>query len=134
MIDENWFKHHTTVVAYKRPASVCYEVAASEGVVETLEGPMRYPAGACIMTGPKGERYPITRSKFDELYDDHSMGTATPKKIFKSARLADHNGVIHTSWGDLTYSCGNDYIVRHGNNDYGVVKIEIFRETYEITH
>jgi hypothetical protein len=36
------------------------------------------------------------------LKDDR--GDATPKKIPKIAKLADHNGVLHTSWGDLNYT------------------------------
>jgi hypothetical protein len=30
----------------------------------------------------------------------------------------------------LNYTAGNDYIVRHGTNDYGVVKRDIFAKTY----
>jgi hypothetical protein len=85
------------------------------------------------MTGPKGEQYPITAEKFQSLKDDLGNGVATPKKIPKIAKLADHNGVIHTSWGDLNYTVGNDYIVRHGANDYGAVKKDIFAQTYDTT-
>jgi hypothetical protein len=83
------------------------------------------------MTGPKGEKYPITAEKFAELKDDLGNGECTPKKILKIAKLADHDGVIHTSWGDLQYTAGNDYIVRHGPGDYGVVKADIFAKTYD---
>ena len=83
------------------------------------------------MTGPKGERYPISPDKFNTLYDDNGDGTATPKKISKLAKLADHDGVLHTSWGDLQYTKGNDYIVRHGAGDYGAVKKDIFAQTYD---
>ena len=83
------------------------------------------------MTGPKGEQYPITPEKFHSLKDDMGNGIAAPKKIPKIAKLADHSGVIHTSWGDLNYTAGNDYIVRHGANDYGAVKKDIFAQTYD---
>ena len=47
------------------------------------------------------------------------------------AKLADHNGSVDTSWGEkLNYTTGEDYIVRHGANDYGVVKKDIFNKTY----
>ena len=51
------------------------------------------------------------KQKFKELKDDLGNGFASPKKIIKLAKLADHDGVIHTSWGDLNYTAGNDYIV-----------------------
>jgi hypothetical protein len=48
------------------------------------------------------------------------------------AKLADHSGTVDTSWGEkLQYNTGEDVIVRHGNNDYGVVKKDIFAQTYE---
>jgi hypothetical protein len=38
---------------------------------------------------------------------------------------------VNTSWGEpLNYTAGNDYIVKHGPNDYGVVKKDIFTQTY----
>jgi hypothetical protein len=65
------------------------------------------------------------------LKDDNGDGTASPKKILKLAKLADHNGIVNTSWGEpLNYTAGNDYIVKHGTNDYGVVKKDIFTQTY----
>jgi hypothetical protein len=84
------------------------------------------------MTGPKGEKYPITPDRFKELKDDLGNGVASPKKIVKLAKLADHDGSVPTSWGEtLHYTAGNDYIVKHGPNDYGVVKKDIFAQTYD---
>jgi hypothetical protein len=48
------------------------------------------------------------------------------------AKLADHKGTVDTSWGEkLHYNPGEDVIVRHGENDYGVVKLDIFNQTYQ---
>ena len=117
---------------YKRPAKERYEIADEPGTIDTLEGPVKYPAGYYIMTGPKGEQYPITPEKFNDLKDDLGDGVCTPKKIVKFAKLADHSGTVDTSWGEkLQYNTGEDVIVRHGENDYGVVKKDIFAQTYE---
>jgi hypothetical protein len=130
MVTEDFFQNPETFTAFKKPTPVVCEVTTTDGVVETLEGPVSYVAGARIITGPKGERYPVASADFARLYDEAGDGTATPKRIFKQVRLADHDGVIHTSWGDLSYTTGNDYIVRHGAGDYGVVKRDIFATTY----
>lgn len=111
---------------------VPYERMTEPGEIQTLEGPVRYDVGHYMMTGPNGERYPITPEKFDSLYDDQGNGKAIPKKIEKIAKLADHDGVLHTSWGNLEYTAGNDYIVRHGPGDYGAVKKDIFAKTYHL--
>lgn len=132
-ITDEWFEQGS-FQTYKKPAVEKYEIAQASGTVQTLEGPVNYKAGHYIMTGPKGEQYPISPEKFATLKDDNGNGTCTPKKIPKVAKLADHDGVIHTSWGDLNYTTGNDYIVRHGPNDYGAVKKDIFATTYDTSN
>jgi hypothetical protein len=130
-VTDEWFKDGG-FKTYKRPAKERYEIASEPGTIDTLEGPVKYPAGYYIMTGPKGEQYPISPEKFAELKDDLGNGVCTPKKIVKFAKLADHSGSVDTSWGEkLQYNTGEDVIVRHGTNDYGVVKKDIFAQTYE---
>jgi hypothetical protein len=131
-ITDAWFKNGS-FETYKKPAKERYEIADEPGTIETLEGPVKYPAGYYIMTGPKGEQYPITPEKFRDLKDDLGDGVCTPKKIMKIAKLADHSGSVDTSWGEkLHYNPSEDVIVRHGENDYGVVKKDIFAQTYEM--
>jgi hypothetical protein len=129
-ITEDWFGHESTFMAFKPPVPVPHETATQAGTIETLEGPVRYEAGHKIMTGPKGERYPIAPEKFEKLYDVDEKGTATPKKVIKQVRPADHSGVLKTSWGELSYKPG-DLVVRHGEGDYGVVAPDIFAKTYQ---
>ena len=129
VLNDAWFKDGFET--YKKPAKEKYEIASKPGTIETLEGPVKYDAGFYIMTGPKGEQYPITPERFKDLKDDLGNGVCTPKKIMKMAKLADHDGSVKTSWGEtLHYTKGNDYIVRHGPGDYGVVKVDIFKQTY----
>ncbi len=130
-IDDSWFKEGA-FKTFKLAKPIHYDTATDSGTVDTLEGPVKYEAGHKIITGPKGEKYPVTPEKFAEYYDDNGDGTATPKKIFKVAKLADHDGVVKASWGNLEYTRGNDYIVRHGPGDYGVVKTDIFAKTYHL--
>lgn len=130
-ITDDWFKDGG-FRTYKRPSKEKYRVADKPGTIDTLEGPVKYPAGFYILTGPKGEEYPMSPEKFNELKDDLGDGVCTPKKIVKIAKLADHSGTVDTSWGEkLHYNPGEDVIVRHGENDYGVVKLDIFKQTYE---
>ena len=99
-----------------------------------MEGPVNYRKGFYILTGPKGEQYPIPPVKFRELKDDAGKGVCYPKRIVKLAKIADHDGSVDTSWGEtLNYRDGEDVIVWHGVNDYGVVKLDIFNQTYEKT-
>ena len=129
-ITDEWFQDGS-FKTFKVPAKEPFEIADSDGELDTLEGPVKYKKGYYIVTGPKGEKYPIPPEKFNELKTDNGDGTASPKKIVKLAKLADHDGSVNTSWGEvLNYKKGEDYIVRHGSNDYGVVKKDIFQKTY----
>jgi len=129
-ITDEWFKNGG-FETYKKPAKEKYTIADQDGVIQTLEGPVNYKKGFYILTGPKGEQYPMPPEKFHGLKDDLGNGVCQPKKIMKVAKLADHSGSVDTSWGEkLQYNTGEDYIVRHGSNDYGVVKKDIFHQTY----
>ena len=130
-INDKWFEQGS-FKTYKKPHKERYEIAKEPGTIQTLEGPVKYDTGFYIMTGPKGEQYPITPERFKDLKDDLGNGICTPKKIFKLAKLADHDGSVPTSWGEtMHYTAGNDFIVKHGPNDYGVVKKDIFAQTYD---
>lgn len=129
-VDDAWFDS-TSFQTFKHPIPISYETATDNGTVDTLEGPVDYTVGHKIITGPKGEQYPVNPIKFSAYYDDNGNGTATPKKIMKIAKLADHNGVVNASYGNLAYTQDSDYIVKHGSGDYGVVKADIFAKTYD---
>lgn len=134
-ITDAWFKEGS-FKTFKKPAIEKYEVAKEDGKIKTLEGEVSYKKGYFIMTGPKGEKYPVDPKSFAKLKDDigrdeNGKGTASPKKIIKMAKIADHDGFVDTSWGEkLNYKKGQDVIVRHGKGDYGVVKKDIFAKTY----
>jgi len=132
-ITEDWFKQGA-FKTYKKAAPEPYTIAQEDGTLQTLEGSQHYKKGFYIITGPKGEKYSMPPEKFKELKDDNGDGTALPKKIEKLAKLADTSGTVKTSWGaELNYNPGEDYIVRHGVGDYGVVKKDIFNKTYTLS-
>lgn len=134
-ITDDWFKHGS-FKTFKKPIPVPYTIADSDGITKTLEGPVEHKKGHYIMgPGPKGEFWPLEPDNFHDKYNDNSDGTGTPKGgVTKLAKLADHDGVVHASWGDLNYNSGEDYIVRHGEGDYGVVKKDIFAKTYDTSN
>ena len=131
-VTDDWFEKGS-FKTFKKPIPVPYTIADSDGITNTLEGPVEHKAGHYIMgPGPKKEFWPLEPENFHDKYDDNGDGTGTPKGgVIKTAKLADHDGVIKATWGNLEYTAGNDVIVRHGENDYGVVKRDIFAQTYE---
>ncbi len=55
--------------AVKKPIVVDFEFAKEDGVMETLEGQMRYNKGDAIITGAIGEKYVCRRDIFNQTYD-----------------------------------------------------------------
>ena len=129
-INEEWFSDGA-FETFKLPAREKFVLTTEAGTIKTLEGETYYEPGHYLMTGPKGEQYTVSPTKFHQLKDDNGDGTASPKKIVKLAKLADHSGMVKTSWADMNYNPGCDYIVRHGPGDYSVIKTEVFDITYE---
>ena len=133
-ISDEWFQGAEPYA--KKGVPEKFQIADQDGEVRTLENPkpVPYRKGDYIMTGPKGEQYVIAPEKFQELKVDNGDGTASPKPIPKLAKLADHDGHVVVDWGsgpqNLEYRKGQDFIVRHGPGDYGVVKKDIFQQTY----
>ena len=132
-VTDDWFKDGA-FQAFKIPDKrEPFEVATDDGVIDTLENPVPYKKGDYIMTGPTGEQYPIGPETFNKLKSDNGDGTASPKKIVKLCKLADHNGEVTLQYNGakLAYNKDVDIIVRHGAGDYGVVKRDIFAQTYK---
>ena len=130
-VNDEWFKTGSFVAA-KIPNKIePFRILSKPEMISSREGNLDGRIGDYVITGPEGEEYLNSPEKFHELKTDNGDGTASPKSIPKQVKLADHDGVLHTSWGDLTYTKGNDYIVRHGTGDYGAVKKEIFPQTYK---
>jgi hypothetical protein len=130
-INDGWFKTGSFIAA-KIPNKIePFRILKEPEMIPSREGDLTGRIGDYVITGPEGEEYLNSPEKFRELKTDNGDGTASPKAIPKQVKLADHDGVLHTSWGDLTYTTGNDYIVRHGTGDYGAVKKDIFPQTYK---
>lgn len=51
--------------------------------------------------------------------------------VLARAQLADHDGVLTTPYGPMTYRQGVDYLVSYGLHDRAVVKRAAFEKTYQ---
>jgi len=120
---------------FKKPIPLEFRIAQGPEEVQTKEGPVDARQGDYIMTGTKGENWPIPADQFnyDILTQDGNTGTAAKKKIIVSAKEMSKPFEVKVSWSASTLK-GNpgDYLVHYGPGDYGVVGREIFQETYEM--
>ena len=130
-VNDDWFETGSFIAA-KIPNKIePFRILTEPEIIHSREGDLKGEPGDYVITGPEGEEYLNDPETFHKLKTDNGDGTASPKAIPKQVKLADHDGMLHTSWGNLEYTKGNDYIVRHGTGDYGSVKKDIFAQTYQ---
>ena len=125
----------TTFATYKKPIPLNFKVAQADITVNTKEGPVKARKGDFIMTGTKGENWPIPKDKFSQTYDVQPGGTtAAKKKINVRAAQMKKPFEVKVSWSaDTLKGKTGDFLVQYGPGDYGVVGKEIFEETYDTT-
>ena len=117
----------------KKAIPLQFRIAEQPETVQTLEGAVEAPAGAYIMTGTKGENWPIPADKFKETYDIIDKQHAAKKPIPVPAKQMDQNFFVTVSWSpDKLQGKPGDWLVQYGPGDYGVVEAGIFDETYDL--
>ena len=121
----------------KRPLFVRVTFAQADGVCQTLEGPVNYLAGDAILTGIANENWPVLRTMFDKRYEAAASTTfgsdgdyvKKPLEVF-ALRLELPLDVTLAAGGVLHGETG-DWLLQYGPTDYGIVRDDIFRSTYD---
>lgn len=122
----------------KRPIPVDVEFAPHAGTLQTLEGEVAFEAGDALMTGVKGERWPIRRHRFESTYAPVAPtrmgknGRYLKKPVEVSARQAKAPESIELQAGSGTLQARpGDWVVTAPDGHQWVVANEIFHATYQ---
>lgn len=122
----------------KKPLQYQVDFACSEGVMQTLEGPVHYVSGDALMTGIAGERWPIPRDRFASTYIPvppvrmGENGKYEKCSVMVSARQAQSPERIPLDDGNNELSAGpGDWVVTDEHGNRWVVANRIFNEIYE---
>lgn len=126
-------------VARKRSLPVQVGFADAAGALHTLEGLVRYGAGSAIVTGGRGERWPVERAAFDNKYrpgDGVRMGEdgeyfSLPRCVMAIQLPAPASFALPDGRGTLSGRAG-DWLVQHEGGDIGVVARDIFDTSYTV--
>ena len=125
--------------ARRRP--LVFEVAFNQEkvVIDTIEGPVHAEVGDAVVTGVRGERWPVRRTKFAELYEPVSwtrMGEDGHYRrravVVRTTRLTQPLSLfLPDEQGALSGNAG-DWLVQHTDGSFGIVADDIFERTYEL--
>ena len=125
--------------ARRRP--LVFEVAFNQEkvVIDTIEGPVHAEVGDAVVTGVRGERWPVRRPKFAELYEPVSgtrMGEDGHYRrravVVRTTRLTQPLSLfLPDEQGALSGNAG-DWLVQHADGSCGIVADGSFQQTYEL--
>ena len=113
--------------------------AKYDGELISREGPNRYCARDAIITGSTGDRWSVSRDRFEAKYEpimQLAMGQdggycakALPvlaKQIFEPFRAARSAG------GDMLNGAAHDWLLQYSPGDYGVIENARFQQVYRL--
>ncbi len=123
---------------------VWVEFAAAPGVLHSAVGQNRYAAGDALLTGSTGDRWCVSRERFDAKYlpeaaapgDAGAHGRAGRYRNRPAAVLAKRMTTAFTvrrcAGGDLLRGDAGDWLVQYGPGDHGVVAAARFAQVYRV--
>jgi hypothetical protein len=122
---------------YIKDETVDVVIAGTDGELISREGPNRYCAGDAIITGSTGDRWSVTRDRFDAKYEPLPPVTAGHDGRYRSrplpvlAKQMDEAFCIaRTAGGDVLQGQAGDWLLQYAPGDYGVVENARFIKVY----
>ncbi|CAG4891515.1 PGDYG domain-containing protein [Paraburkholderia saeva] len=124
---------------YVKDETVSVEFAPGDGELMSLEGPNRYTRGDALITGSTGDRWVVSRERFDAKYlpadAAHAHGQAGPYRNRPAVVLAKQMDAPFSmarsaAGGDVLHGTAGDWIMQYAPGDYGVVQAARFAKVY----
>jgi hypothetical protein len=119
--------------------TVSVEFAARADVLASAVGPNRYSSGDALITGSTGDRWCVSRDRFDAKYDPVSgtirgeAGYYRNRPVTVLAKRIDVPfSVARTAGGDVLRGNAGDWLVQYAPGDHGIVERTRFEQVYRL--
>ena len=118
---------------------VAVQFAAATGLLQSTVGPNRYAAGDALLTGSTGDRWCVSRGRFDAKYRPEA-GTAAGRAgsyrnvpiAIRAKRMTEPFRVARSAGGDVLEGNAGDWLVEYAPGDHGIVAADRFDRVYRI--
>ncbi|MGF6756280.1 PGDYG domain-containing protein [Paraburkholderia sp. GAS42] len=126
---------------YVKDETVCVEFAPGDGELMSLEGPNRYTRGDALITGSTGDRWVVSRERFDAKYlpaaaslahGDAGLYRNRPAVVLAKQMDAPFSMARTAAGGDVLRGTAGDWIMQYAPGDYGVVQAARFAKVYRL--
>jgi hypothetical protein len=126
-----------TYIARRRPVELAARRSTTEEMVETWEGPRTAYPGDYVITGVKGEQWPVLAAEFEKLYDvasppDEEGNLRVRKKIFDVATYQTYQPITFTVQDEEFHADTGYFIISYGEDARYPCEPGVFFETFEI--
>ncbi len=118
---------------------VMVEFAMAAGALESAVGANRYAAGDALITGSTGDRWCVSRARFDAKYRPELATRRGHSGCYRNLPVAVRAMQMHAAFsvtrsagGDVL--CGNpgDWLLQYAPGDFGIVARARFDQVYRV--
>ncbi|MBN8476037.1 PGDYG domain-containing protein [Sulfuritalea sp.] len=111
--------------------------ARTDGELASREGPNRYSAGDALITGSTGDRWSVSRARFEARYlpvaplrAGEDGGYRSRPIPVRAKQMAASFAVARSAGGDLLHGAARDWLLQYAPGDFGIVEEARFRKVY----
>ena len=116
---------------------VAVAFARTDGELASREGPNRYSAGDALITGSTGDRWSVSRARFEARYlpvaplrAGEDGGYRSRPIPVRARQMAASFAVARSAGGDLLHGAARDWLLQYAPGDFGIVEEARFRKVY----
>jgi hypothetical protein len=122
---------------YEKNEVVEVEFAAASGSLQSREGKNTYATGDALIIGSTGDRWSVTRQRFDTKYDpiaptrtgESGRYCNIPKPVLAQQMLQAFS-IARQAGGDVIHGKPGDWLLQYEPGDYGIVEAAKFSKVY----
>jgi len=123
---------------FVKDETVHVDFATVPGELMSLEGPNRYAPGDALITGSTGDRWVVSRERFDAKYvpAEASLRHGQPgayrhrPSVVLAKQMSEAFSMARSEAGDVLHGQAGDWILQYAPGDYGVVQAQRFAKVY----
>ncbi|WP_354678846.1 PGDYG domain-containing protein [Cupriavidus plantarum] len=134
LLDNIDLRHDAAAALYVKEETVRVEFAAEPGELVSREGPNRYRVGDAIVTGSTGDRWCVSRDRFDARYDALAEPGAYRNKPVPvlAKEMTTSFSIARSAGGDVLHGKAGDWLMQYAPGDYGITERARFLAVYRL--
>ncbi len=107
--------------------------ATTDGELISREGINRYHVGDALITTESGERWSVSRDRFELKYEENADGKFRAKPISVLAKqMLEPFTISRSAGGDVLHGAAQDWLLQYAPGDYGIVENARFVRVYRL--